>query len=90
MSGPFKVLGRLDDLSRLHPGSGAVRLDVNPARWSLAINRSWLDESIRRGEPFLILGQGAAAGTVFEWELNHLRLAGYRSLGRWRVSRELL
>jgi len=82
-AGAFKLLGRLSDLRRLDPESRFDRLDVNPARWTLAINRSWLEEGIRRGHPFLILSRRAGAGTVFEWEWRHLRLAGYRRFGRW-------
>src|SRR5215471_4564435 len=86
--GTFRVLGRLGDLRRIDPHQLLDRLDMNPLRWRLSVNRSWLDESIRRGEPFLVLSARGIEGTVFEWELKYLLLAGYQRVGCWLVPRE--
>jgi hypothetical protein len=88
--GTFRVLGRLTDLRRIDPRQLLDRLDMNPLRWRLAVNRSWLDESIRRGQPFFVVWRCAIAGSVFEWELQYLRVAGYRRAGCWLIPRDYM
>jgi hypothetical protein len=88
--GTFRALGRLTDLRRIDPRQLLDRLDMNPLRWRLAVNRSWLDESIRRGEPFFVVWRRAITGSVFEWELKYLRLAGYQRAGCWLIPRDYM
>lgn len=80
-----KTLGRRTDLRRLARSATHDVLDVTDWRWTLALNRSWLEEGLRAHQSFLVLARGDIRGTVLEWELQILRRSGYRSDGNlWR------
>lgn len=79
-----RILGRNDDLARWEPRPGQQRLDDVLRRWSLAGNAEWVDDGIRRGEPFLQISR-RAAGSVLAWELDRLMSAGYVAVGPYWV-----
>lgn len=78
------ILGRNDDVARWDPRPGQQRLDDVLARWSLAGNAEWLDDGVRRGEPFLQISP-LAPGSVLGWELERIRAAGYVAVGPYWV-----
>lgn len=79
-----RILGRNDDVARWEPRPGQQRLDDVLWRWSLAGNAEWVDDGIRRGEPFLQISP-RAVGSVLAWELDRLMLAGYVAVGPYWV-----
>lgn len=78
-----KTLGRLSDLRRLRERTAHDMLVLPGSRWTRALNRSWIEEGLRRYEPFLLISDGDFRGTILEWELRLVRAAGYRRQGRW-------
>lgn len=78
-----KTLGRLSDLRRLRERSAHDMLVLPGSRWTRALNRAWIEEGLRRYEPFLLISEGDFHGTILEWELRLVRAAGYRRQGRW-------
>lgn len=75
-----RVIGRLEDLDRRERREGDQALAEVLARWSLDGNREWLEEGVRRGEPFLQISP-AAAGSVLAWEIRRLQSDGYIGVG---------
>lgn len=79
----YKTLGRLADLRCLPRRQSHDLLDIPAVRWTRALNRSWIEEGVRRHQPFLLISRGDFRGTVLEWEIVWLRAAGYRRDGAW-------
>ncbi|MEO6709906.1 MAG: hypothetical protein ABIP42_10030 [Planctomycetota bacterium] len=74
------ILGRQADLAQREPRPGEQRLDDVLRRWSLGGNGEWIDDGVRRGEPFLQISR-ASVGSVLGWELDRLQAAGYVTVG---------
>lgn len=75
-----RVLGRLTDLERRDRSAREQRLADVLVRWSLAANHEWLQDGVRRDEPFLQIST-AAPGSVLAWELAQLHASGYVPIG---------
>jgi hypothetical protein len=83
MPARYRTLGRRQDILRLADRRWRDVLEVPDWRWSLNLNRAWIEEGIRHYEPFLVVSRGQPRGTVLEWELQLVRAAGYVREGRW-------